>query len=140
MTLRGGVRHYNPTDDWAFVAGLAIPIPVFDRNQGATLEAKYRLAKAEERRRALQVHVQTALVRIYQRLTTARSEAISLKSDVLPGARSAFEATGEGVAPPTAGVEFDWVGGIITIVIVLVILGIVYRILVFRGILPLGKK
>jgi cobalt-zinc-cadmium efflux system outer membrane protein len=96
VTLRGGVRHYNPTDDWAFVAGLAIPIPVFDRNQGATLEAKYRLAKAEERRRALQVHVQTALVRIYQRLTAARSEAISLKNDVLPGARRAFEATGEG--------------------------------------------
>lgn len=96
VTLRGGVRHYNPTDDWAFVAGLAIPIPVFDRNQGATLEAKYRLAKAEERRRALQVHVQSALVRIYQRLTAARTEAISLKKDVLPGARSAFEATGEG--------------------------------------------
>ena len=96
MILRGGVRHYNPTDDWAFVAGLAIPIPVFDRNQGATLEAEYRLAKAEERRRALEVQVQTALVNIYQKLTAARSEAISLKNDVLPGARSAFEATGEG--------------------------------------------
>jgi len=96
VTLRGGVRHFNPTDDWAFVAGLAIPIPLFDRNQGATLKAKYRLAKAEEQRRALHVRVQTALARAYQRLTVARSEAISLKNDVLPGARSAFEATGEG--------------------------------------------
>jgi cobalt-zinc-cadmium efflux system outer membrane protein len=96
VTLRGGVRHINPTDDWAFVAGLAIPIPVFDRNQGATLEAKYRLAKAKEQRRALHVRVQAALVSTYQRLTAARTEAISLKNDVLPGARSAFEATGEG--------------------------------------------
>lgn len=96
VTLRGGVRHYNPTDDWAFVVGLAIPIPVFDRNQGATLEATCRLAKAEEQRRALQLRVQTALVSTYQRLMAARSEAISLKNDVLPGARSAFEATGEG--------------------------------------------
>ncbi len=96
VTLRGGVRHYNPTDDWAFVAGIAVPIPLFDRNQGATLEAKYRLIKAEEQRRALQVRVQTSLIRIYQRLTAARSEAISLRNDVLPGARRAFEATGEG--------------------------------------------
>jgi cobalt-zinc-cadmium efflux system outer membrane protein len=96
VTLRGGVRHINPTDDWAFVAGLAIPIPVFDRNQGATLKAKYRLAKAEEQRRALHVRVQTALASTYQRLTAARSETISLRNDVLPGARSAFEATGEG--------------------------------------------
>jgi cobalt-zinc-cadmium efflux system outer membrane protein len=96
VTLRGGVRYIKPTDDWAFVAGLAVPIPVFDRNQGATLEAKYRLVKAEEQRRALQVRVQTSLVRIYQRLTVARSEATSLKNDVLPGARRAFEATGEG--------------------------------------------
>ncbi len=96
VTLSGGVRYINPIDDWAFVAGLSIPIPVFNRNQGATLEAQYRLAKAEEQRRALHVRIQVALVRIYQRLSSARNEAISLKNDVLPGAGSAFDATGEG--------------------------------------------
>ena len=96
VTLSGGVRYVNPTDDWAFVAGLSVPIPLFDRNQGATLEAQYRLAKTEEQRRALHVRVQAALASTYQRLSSARNEAISLKNDVLPGARSAFEATGEG--------------------------------------------
>lgn len=96
VTLSGGVRYINPTDDWAFVAGLSIPIPLFDRNQGATLEAQYRLAKTEEQRRALHVRVQVALASTYQRLSSARNEAISLKNDVLPGARGAFEATGEG--------------------------------------------
>ena len=96
VRLRGGVRYISPTDDWAFVAGLSIPIPVFNRNQGATLEAQYRLAKTEEQRRALHVRVQAALASTYQRLSSARNEAISLKNDVLPGARSAFEATGEG--------------------------------------------
>jgi cobalt-zinc-cadmium efflux system outer membrane protein len=96
VTLSGGVRYINPIDDWAFVAGLSIPIPVFNRNQGATLEAQYRLAKAEEQRKALHVRVQVALARTYQRLSSARNEAISLKNDVLPGARSAFDATGEG--------------------------------------------
>jgi len=96
VTLRGGVRYISPTDDWAFVGGLSVPIPVFNRNQGSTLEAQYRLAKIEEERRALHVRVQAALARIYQRLSSARNETISLKNDVLPGARSAFEATGEG--------------------------------------------
>jgi len=96
VRLSGGVRYINPTDDWAFVAGLSVPIPVFNRNQGATLEAQYRLAKAEEQRRALHARVQAALVGTYQRLSSARNEATSLKNDVLPGARSAFEATGEG--------------------------------------------
>ena len=96
VTLSGGVRYLKPTDDWAFVAGLSVPIPVFNRNQGATLEAQYRLAKAEEQRRALHVRVRTVLASIYQRLSSARNEATSLKNDVLPGARSAFEATGEG--------------------------------------------
>ncbi len=96
VTLSGGVKHFNPTDDWAFVAGLSVPIPLFNRNQGGTLEAKYRLAKAEEQSRVLRLRVQSALVSAYQRLSSARKEAISLKNEVLPGARGAFEATGEG--------------------------------------------
>jgi cobalt-zinc-cadmium efflux system outer membrane protein len=96
VTLSGGVRYISPTDDWAFVAGLSIPIPVFNRNQGSTLQAQYRLAKTEEQRRAMHVRVQAALASTYQRLSSARNEAISLKNDILPGARSAFEATGEG--------------------------------------------
>jgi cobalt-zinc-cadmium efflux system outer membrane protein len=96
ITLRGGVRHISATDDWAFVAGLSVPIPVFNRNQGATMEAQYRVAKAEEQRRALHLRVQAALVSTYRELSSARNEAVSLKNEVLPGARRAFEATGEG--------------------------------------------
>jgi len=96
VTFRGGVRHIKPTDDWAFVAGLSLPIPAFNRNQGATLEAEYRLAKAKEQRRVLHACVQSALVSAYQRLSSARKEAISLKNDVLPGARDVFAATSEG--------------------------------------------
>ena len=96
VTLRGGVRRINETDDTAFVMGLSLPIPTFDRNQGGTLEARYRVARAEEERRALHLRVCTALTRAYQRLSSSRGEAASLKDNVLPGARSAFEATGEG--------------------------------------------
>jgi cobalt-zinc-cadmium efflux system outer membrane protein len=75
--------------------GLSVPIPVFDRNQGGTLEARYRLAKAEQERQASRVRVRTALARAYAELSASFAEATSLKNNVLPGARSAFEAAGE---------------------------------------------
>jgi cobalt-zinc-cadmium efflux system outer membrane protein len=108
VRLRGGVRYISPTDDWAFVAGLSIPIPVFNRNQGATLEAQYRLAKTEEQRRALHVRVQAALASTYQRLSSARNEAISLKNDVLPGARSALRRPARAFGKASSATWMCW--------------------------------
>lgn len=96
LTLSGGVRRYNVTDNNAFVLGLSIPLPIFNRNQGGALEARYNLARAGEERRAITVWVKTALAHAYQELSTSFAEATALKNDVLPGAQSAFDAAGEG--------------------------------------------
>jgi outer membrane protein, heavy metal efflux system len=96
LTLSGGVRRLQEIEETAFVMGLSIPLPVFDRNQGGTLEAQYRLARAEQESRALYVRVHKTLTRAYERLTTASEEALTLRNEVLPGARTAFEASGEG--------------------------------------------
>jgi cobalt-zinc-cadmium efflux system outer membrane protein len=75
---------------------LSVPLPVFDRNQGNRLEARYRLAKAEEEQRAATVQAHTALGEAYAALAAAYAVATALKNDALPGAQSAFEATSEG--------------------------------------------
>ena len=80
----------------AFVAGVAIPIPVFDRNQGGILESRYRMAQAEKERQAAEVQIKTALAGTYQTLSAAYFEATALKSEVLPGAQNAFDAASEG--------------------------------------------
>lgn len=95
-TLSGGVRRFNETNANAFVLGIAMPLPLFDRNQGGTLEARYRLAKANEERKASEVRIRTALAEVYQALSVAFVEATALKNDVLPGAQSVFDATSEG--------------------------------------------
>lgn len=75
---------------------LTLPIPVFDRDQGTILEARYRLARAGEERRSAEVRVLTELGATYAEPSSAFTEATTLQTDVLPGAQSAFEAFSEG--------------------------------------------
>jgi cobalt-zinc-cadmium efflux system outer membrane protein len=96
VSAGGALRRLSETRDTALVFQLAIPLVLFDRNQGARLEARYRLAKAGEERRAAEVRVQTELAATYAALSAAFTEATRLRAEVLPGARSAFEAANEG--------------------------------------------
>ncbi len=52
MTIKGGLAQLNEGDDTAFIIGLAIPIPMFDRNQAGIRRATYAIEKAAEQQRA----------------------------------------------------------------------------------------
>ena len=93
ITVEGGVRHLNDGDDTAFVVGLTLPLPLFDRNQGGRLEAAYNIQKAHEESRAAENRVRTALSSGYETLSAAHATVTTLRDDILPNARSAFEAT-----------------------------------------------
>jgi outer membrane protein, heavy metal efflux system len=96
LTVSAGVREYADTGDTALVAGIAVPLPLFDRNQGTIQGSHYRLAKAEDERQAAEARVRSAFARSYQSLTTAQAEVLALRTDVLPTAQRAFEAATEG--------------------------------------------
>jgi len=96
ITLMGGVRRYDTTNDNVFMVGLSIPLPLFNQNHGGIDEARYRLAGGKEEQRAAQVRVATALAWAYLALEIAHTEVTALKTDLLPGAKSAFEAVNEG--------------------------------------------
>jgi cobalt-zinc-cadmium efflux system outer membrane protein len=95
-TIGGGFRYVRETDDHAFVMGLSMPLPVFDRNQGNRLEARYRLAKAEAEQRVAIVQAHAALGEAYAALAAAYAAATALKNDALPEAQRAYDATSEG--------------------------------------------
>ena len=96
LTVSLGAKHHNEVNDTAFVMGISIPIPIFDRNQGATLEARDRLSKSKEESRAVWLRVVNNLAETYQRLSRAHMEATDLARHVLPGAEAAFKASEEG--------------------------------------------
>ena len=95
VTVGAAVRRLSETDDTAGVFALSLPLPLFNRNQGGVLEARFNVAKARQQRRAAEVRVRTALAAVYHELAAAYSEAVALKTDVLPAARASFEAIQE---------------------------------------------
>jgi cobalt-zinc-cadmium efflux system outer membrane protein len=96
LTVSGGVRYFNETNESAFVFGFSVPLPLFDRNQGGIGEAHARLTKAELERRGAEVRVRTVLADTYQNLVSAANEVTTLHNEVLPAAQEAFQATQEG--------------------------------------------
>lgn len=96
LTVGGGVRRFEQTDDEALVFGLAVPLPLFDRNQGGILEATAQLAKTRRQYEAALVRTLAALSEATSALAAAYDEVTVLQSEVLPKAQQAFEAARQG--------------------------------------------
>lgn len=97
ITVSGGYQTAGTVSNSpAFVAGVSIPLPIFDRNQGKILEARHRLAKGEEEKKAAETRVNNLLSQTYRALSTAHAEATALKSNILPRTQSTFDAVNEG--------------------------------------------
>ena len=94
--LTVGTRRIRELGETALAAGISIPLPLFDRNQGAVREAKYRLRQGEEAQKAAQVKARRMLAEVYGQLASAYTEVTTLHRDILPAAQETFTATEEG--------------------------------------------
>jgi cobalt-zinc-cadmium efflux system outer membrane protein len=93
-----GVRRLTESDDTALVAELGVPLPLFDRNQGAIAAAESDLRKAEHERRAVAARLTAELETAWQELDARYVELRELRSTVVPQAREAFEGVRRGYA------------------------------------------
>lgn len=96
ITLRGGVTRFSVFNDDAFMVGISIPLPIFDRNRGAIVESHRRLDKALDEQRGARARWLAELSEIYQRTQAVAVELQLLRESILPGARSAFDAATRG--------------------------------------------
>lgn len=92
VTLTVGAKRDSAANNNMAVIGIAVPLPLFDRNQGSLLEAQRLADKAFEDYRALQLEQGAALAQEVARLEAARTTVQSLRTDVLPGAQRAYDA------------------------------------------------
>lgn len=74
------------------LVGVTVPLPVFNRNQGNLLEALRREDKARDELQAVRTTVSADAWQALEKVTARHREAQLLQHDVLPGARSAYEA------------------------------------------------
>jgi cobalt-zinc-cadmium efflux system outer membrane protein len=96
LRLRGGVRRQAEFDSTGFVAGFSLPLPLFNRNQGAIRAASETLAKTDADEAAAFATVRNELTNAYQALLTARTSLELLRDTVLPGARDAMSGINDG--------------------------------------------
>jgi cobalt-zinc-cadmium efflux system outer membrane protein len=96
LTVSMGAKRNEELGINQAILGLSIPIPVFDRNQGNLQEALSRTEKARDELRALQIQQSTLLATAYERYRATQEEIDTIRTDILPGARSAYDAAVKG--------------------------------------------
>jgi len=96
LTFSLGVRRFEAGSDAALVAGLSMPLPLYDRNQGAIREAQARLSQNVAQQEAAFVTARAALFALYQGMTAARERVTTLRSEALPQAQQALDQTRNG--------------------------------------------
>jgi len=95
LNLSAGYRLYSVpggNDVSTFQLGVSIPLPIFDRNQGAIMEAQSRLARARAQQESAEVLVSLELESRHRNLALTRAEAVSLRDNVLSSSQAVLDA------------------------------------------------
>ncbi|BET65981.1 TolC family protein [Opitutales bacterium ASA1] len=92
ISVGGGVRFLREGSDAALVAGVSIPIPVRNRNQGNIRAARESLAGAEQGVRAVEVELSAEFTAAWHDLSAAHKAAQALSRQALPATEEAYRA------------------------------------------------
>ena len=98
VTVSAGVKRVTTggVPDNQAVVGVSIPIPLFDTNRGALLEATHKAERANADLDRERTRLRLELAQAYANFDAAAQEARRLKTDILPGARRALDAMSRG--------------------------------------------
>lgn len=89
VVVGAGARHYGNNNDFAPVVDFSVPLPLFDRNQGAVLEADQLLVRARAQLELARLRARSELLAAYDRLQTQFERISALGVDVLADAKAA---------------------------------------------------
>ncbi len=91
-----GYRRMNDTDAGTFLAAVSVPLPFFDRNQGARSEARHLLIAARAQREAAAVEITARLAGIREELANAYMRISRIRDTMIPGAEESYKTIREG--------------------------------------------
>jgi cobalt-zinc-cadmium efflux system outer membrane protein len=96
LTISGGVRYLNELKTNSFVAGVSIPLPFFNRNQGNIQAAEVRLEQMDAIKNTRRLNVIAQLNTAYNNILSAYNNSQQLKNSIIPEAENAYEITRQG--------------------------------------------
>jgi cobalt-zinc-cadmium efflux system outer membrane protein len=91
-----GLRYLNELKTNSFVAGISIPLPIFNRNQGNIQAAEVRLEQMAAIKNTQRLNVIAQLNTIYNNLMSAYNNSQQLKNSIIPEAAEAYEIIRQG--------------------------------------------
>lgn len=91
--LSAGIKHLAATDDQALVAGISVPLGVFDRQQGRISEARALMALKRAEREAEQIQLDTNLYGTHQELLHSLHIVNAYQTEILPALATALNET-----------------------------------------------
>jgi len=89
LTVFVGPRRLSGPEETALVAGVSLPLPLWNRQRGAIEESEHRVAKLAAEQRSARVSVATELAIARVALVAAVEESHLLRTRVLPGIEEA---------------------------------------------------
>jgi cobalt-zinc-cadmium efflux system outer membrane protein len=96
VTAMAGVQRDNVTDDTIANVEVSMPLPVFDRNQGAIAQASGELAAAQAALQEAELALEQRLAVAMRDYTTARQQAQAYAEKVLPVAKESLDIISAG--------------------------------------------
>ncbi|MBU2584283.1 MAG: TolC family protein [Bacteroidetes bacterium] len=96
LTVSAGVRYLNELKTNSFVAGISIPLPFFNRNQGNIQSAEVRIQQMDEIIRAQNLSIISSLNTSFNNLLSAHNNAVQIRESILPESEKAYEITRQG--------------------------------------------
>ncbi len=91
-----GVRDFRETGHQAMVAGVSLPLPVFNRNSGNIARAGAEITQAEQDAKQARLNAEQALHEAWLDWQTAHSEASELQTRIIPAAQDALTLSRQG--------------------------------------------
>lgn len=85
-TVTAGAGYDHGDDEFSLRAGLGIPLPIFDRNQGRADEARVLLTQAQHDRDQAALALRSDLVDTFQRISEYDTLAQVWRADLVPAA------------------------------------------------------
>lgn len=98
VTVGAGPSYYADAGGAGLVVDFAVPLPLFNRNQGSIDAARAARRQADAARRAADTDARAALARVHAVLADAYDRAVRLQRDMLPAADAAWQRTREAYA------------------------------------------
>ena len=96
LEITAGGQHSRETGDRAYMGGLSISLPVFDRNQGEIRARKELVTVAELQSQEDQLAIREPLLAALQKLQGIAENIDTSHKTILPGAEATYEATERG--------------------------------------------